>query len=610
MAKSQSNSSNRRSKSSKSSKSEMRPKRKTACTRKPRDAGRVSHSGAHTLRTYDLGALPILNHFLKRLKLETILQRHLPRDDPRVKIPTARGLLLLVRNLLLSREPIYGLADWAAGFPPELFGLARQQLEELNDDRLGRCLDRLFRTSLPELVMDVTRHVVAEFQLSLDELHNDSTSISFYGAYQDAQEESSQGGHKTHAMTWGFSKDHRPDLKQLLYILTVSNDGGVPVYFTSASGNVVDDQTHQETWNLLRQLIGSADFLYVADCKLATKENMQYIAGKHGRFITVLPKTRKEDQQFRQQLRQHPQRICWDKLYEVRADEADHESAVTDTLSVCGQEQRSAEGFRLLWYHSTRKVELDARKRQRNIERAIANLKQLQDRLWSPKTRFRQRAKVDEAVTQILSARGVEGLLDVRVTQRSQARYRQARRGRPGKDTPYVKEMITRYDLEWEINTQRIDEEAQGDGVFPLITNARQMTAEEVLRAYKRQPIIEKRFSQLKTDFEVAPVYLKNVGRIQALLCVYYCVLLVQTLLERQLRRAMLANDIESVAVYPENRPSKRPTARRVFDLFEPVQRHELNADGERKQFVTQLSQVQTTILRLLSVHSKEYRPA
>ena len=74
----------------------------------------------------------------------------------------------------------------------------------------------------------------------------------------------------THAITWGYSKDHRPDLKQLLYTLTVSRDGGVPMSFTSHSGNVVDDKTHCAAWDLLCQLVGSSDFLYVADCKLAS----------------------------------------------------------------------------------------------------------------------------------------------------------------------------------------------------------------------------------------------------------------------------------------------------------------------------------------------------
>ena len=82
--------------------------------------------------------------------------------------------------------------------------------------------------------------------------------------------------------------------------------------------------------------------------------------------------------------------------------------------------------------------------------------------------------------------------------------------------------------------------EAVQDGVFPLITNDRGLTERALLLAYKGQPVIERRFAQLKTDFAVAPVYLKEVTRIQALLCLYFLVLLVQALLERELRRAMV----------------------------------------------------------------------
>ena len=77
------------------------------------------------------------------------------------------------------------------------------------------------------------------------------------------------------------------------------------------------------------------------------------------------------------------------------------------------------------------------------------------------------------------------------------------------------------------------------------------MSALELLLAYKQQPMIEKRFAQLKTDFVVAPVYLKEVSRIQALLCVYFFALLVESLLERELRRAMEGDGDREPAVVP-----------------------------------------------------------
>jgi transposase len=150
---------------------------------------------------------------------------------------------------------------------------------------------------------------------------------------------------------------------------------------------------------------------------------------------------------------------------------------------------------------------------------------------------------------------------------------------------------------------ERLDEEARCDGIFPLITNERGLSELELLLCYKQQPAIERRFEQLKTDFVVAPVYLKEASRIQALLCVYFFVLLVEALLERELRRAMARSGVESLPLYPERRACRRPTARRVLDLFEDVQRHTLVA-GKRPPvvFTTELTRLQRRILRLLGI--------
>lgn len=148
---------------------------------------------------------------------------------------------------------------------------------------------------------------------------------------------------------------------------------------------------------------------------------------------------------------------------------------------------------------------------------------------------------------------------------------------------------------------------ARAAGIFPLITNDEDLSAEEVLRAYKRQPLVEKRFSQFKNDFEVAPVYLKSVSRIQAMLCAYFFVLLVQTLLERELRLAMQRESVEDLPLYSEGRACTAPTTRRVIDLFEPVQRHQLKRGKTIDVFVTDLSRAQREILKLLGVKPATY---
>jgi transposase len=571
----------------------------------PLEPGQRTNTPGFTLRSYEVGALPLINHLLGRMRLEELLRQYLPPDDPRCELPTSHVLLVLLRNVLVSREPVYAVAEWAARYAPDLFDLWIDDVSLLQDDRLGRCLARLFAGAGPELILAVVRHVIDEFQVSLDELHNDSTTVSFSGGYADAAEEGHRAGRVTPAITWGHSKDHRPDLKQLLFTLTVTQDGHVPVYFTSSGGNVADDQTHCATWDLLCQLVGRVDFLYVADCKLASEENLGHIARPGGRFITVMPRTHREDKTFRARLCQSPKAIPWKELYDVKDDHGQ----VIDTLSVCSEEQLSAAGYRLLWYRSTRKVEYDRQARSQRTQRAFAALEALRARLEGPRTRFREREKVQQAVDEILTHCEVETFVRVQLEECEQATYRQATPGRPSPQTKYRKETRHHYSLTWSVDPLLLAQVERQDGVFPLLTNDRHLSAEEVLRAYKRQPMIEKRFSQFKTDFAVAPVYLKDVARIQGLLAVYFFVLLVQTLLERELRRAMAQQGLESLPLYPEGRPCRHPTTHRVLEIFELVQRHVFHKPGseEPEVFVTELTPLQRQILKLLGLSPRNY---
>jgi transposase len=546
--------------------------------------------------------LPIVNRIIERMRLEEFLEAYLPREDRRTKVPAARALVVLLRNILLSREPIYGIGEWASGFAPDLLGLTWEQLLALNDDRVGRSLVRLFRCRFGSLTLAVACHSVREFAVGLDQLNNDSTTVSFFGAYRDAAEEKTKDGLATLAITFGHSKDRRPDLKQLLYTLTVSADGAVPIHFTAGSGNVTDDTTHRATWDFLCELTGRRDFLYVADCKLAARKNLRYIAGEGGRFISVLPRTRKEDGAFRQRLLHEA--VRWKHLF----DKTDVDGRLVDRLTVCDEPTTTAEGFRLFWYHSTRKAELDATSRADRIERTLAELSRLRHKLRSPRTRYREKTKVQASVEKILRRHKASRWLLIEIEEEPAITYRQEKRGRPGKDTRYVRHERIRFDLRFEVHPTHVADARALDGVFPLVTNVDDMSDRQVLEAYKKQPLVEKRFSQLKTDFQVAPVFLKDVSRIQALLCVYFFALLVEALLERELRQAMRRETIDSLPLYPEGRPCRRPTARRVIDLFANVQRHTLSTAGRSPTvFVTNLSPVQRQILKLLKVPLTNY---
>jgi hypothetical protein len=303
----------------------------------------IARTAKTTLRSYAVGALPILNDIVQRARFEQFFRTSLPPEDRRTKLSPVKALLVLLHNLLLSREPIYGVGEWAARHAPHLLGLTTEEIGRLNDDCVGRALDRLFLADVPSLVLAVATHVVKEFGVRLDELHNDSTTVSFCGAYANATVEQRFLGHPTLAITFGHNKDHRPDLKQLLFILTVTADGGVPLHFRAMGGNIADDQTHRDTWELLCQLTGRRDFLYVADCKLATSENMAYLHQRQGRFVTVLPRTRAEDGVFRELVAKG--QVSWRPLWEKTNDEGE----VIDRFSIRDQPAVTAESYRLVW---------------------------------------------------------------------------------------------------------------------------------------------------------------------------------------------------------------------------------------------------------------------
>src|SRR5438309_5599733 len=284
-------------------------------------AGATARAAGETLTSHRVAALPILDRLLTRLRLEVFLRDHLPREDSRSRVPTATALLVLLKNLLTAREPLYGIGEWAARHAPELLGLSPTQLPALNDDRVGRSLDRLFDADIPSLTLAAVAHAIREFGVDLDELHNDSTTVTLHGDYESADRERTLRGRLRLAVTWGHNKDHRPDLKQLLYILTVTRDGAVPVQFRVETGNATDDRSHRGTWELLCKLTGRRDFLYVADCKLATAENMAHLHQHGGRSLTVLPRTRAEDAAFRAAVREGKAR--WRTVHERRDDDGE-----------------------------------------------------------------------------------------------------------------------------------------------------------------------------------------------------------------------------------------------------------------------------------------------
>jgi len=246
--------------------------------------------------------------------------------------------------------------------------------------------------------------------------------------------------------------------------------------------------------------------------------------------------------------------------------------------------------------------------RRERLAEAIRELEALDQRLQGPRPRRRTRSQIQERVWWILRRLKVKRYLGVDVWEEQVHRFRQVKRGRPGPETRYRRETKRRLRLRWRVDEDKVAYDQNSDGCYPLLTNDRQLTPAQVLQGHKGQPQIEKRFEQLKTVMRIAPVFLKNEGRIEAFFLVYYFALLVQALIERELRLAMERDRIPELPLYPEERSCRRPTSEQILRLFALAERHTL-IKGKRivQVFEPALTGLQRQVLALLGVSERAY---
>ena len=557
-----------------------------------------------SLRAERLGALPLINHFIERLELERHLDEFVPTTDRRIRLPYAKALGVLLRSLLIEREPMYRQHETVSTFAPGAFALDAELAKHVGDDAVGRALDRLFDADRAALMTAGVVSAVEAFAVALSQLHNDSTTVKFTGQYPLARGRRLRGK-RAPFITHGHSKDHRPDLKQLLFILTTSDDGGVPVQFRCEAGNCNDSTTHIETWNALCRAAGGTDFLYVADSKLCAKEPLDYIHQHGGRLVCVMPRTRLEDAEFRDWIQTHEP--DW-TLVRDRPNPR-RPGGPRDRWWTYRATLPSREVWPVVWlYSSLLALRQDTRRRE-HIARCEQAFADLNAKLSAPRAHRRKRAEVQQRVDDILAESRAKKYFAIELYQGEQHTYRQASRGRPGPNTRYLRKTRKFWQVRFPLDDDAIAYERKSDGMYPLLTNDRSLTDAQVFEAHKRQPSIEKRFEQTKTVFESAPVLLKNEGRIEALFFVYFLALLVQAIIERELRLAMKRDGVATLALYPEERTTHRPTAEQVFRLFSLTQRHVLEHEGQHvRAFEPELTPLQGQVLDLLRVPRSVYR--
>ena len=539
-------------------------------------------------RAKTIGVFPMVKYYMDQLGLHALFDKYVPAPE-KVTVSPAQFLCMMVVNIICASKPLYKVEEWLTDY---LDGLGESPMEArvYNDDQLARSLDRLFKADRHSLLTELSARAMQVHQLETNRVHNDTTSITFAGEYALPEEGAVQLMH-------GFNKDHRPDCKQIVFGLNIVADGHVPVSFQLFDGNRTDDTTHRVNWDDLRGLLEKEDFIYVADCKLCSAENLAHIDSNGGKFITLVPKNRIDVKRFHDHIRTHE--VNWKDAYKVESSRKKGEYIVYRTY----EDNRSQEGYRLIWVHSSAKAAQDRSRREHRLSKVVTSLEELQPRL--NRYQLKTKAQVQAAVEKVSKTAGE--LLTIKIVEHKHSVRVQATPGRPGPRTVYVEKEQVRYQLEWSRNDRAIEAASKTDGIFPLITNT-DSEAAQVLREYKEQPYLEKRMYTTKSILEVAPVFLKLPRRIEAMTFLYFVALMIIALMERNVRRNMASQSIDKLPILPQGMNTKKPTWNNLRYFFRNVYLSLVLQAGTIFQTeVKGLTELHYKVLELLEVPSTIY---
>lgn len=546
-----------------------------------------------------LGIIPIAYEFIEELGIAKILDSHIESGGEEVS--HGKVLTVLILNLLDSPRPLYQLSDWLSDYTDGI-GEFGAEAQKFHDKRIGASLDALYKSNRHSLLSELSGKVISTHDICTDVIHNDTTSVTFTGSYTRNQPDGSEI-----VMTQGYNKDHRPDCKQLVFGLNVSGDGYVPLLAQLYSGNKSDDQTHQVNWQGLRELLNREDFIYIADSKLSSTENLGFIADAGGLFISILPRTRKEVQAFYKTLEliiesgSSDLPCNWEEVYQVENSRKQGEY-ITYRLK---EGSTTKEGFRLLWIHSSAKDKQDKYRRAAKIKKAQGFLEELNTKLnrYYLKTELQIQAAIEKGLGK------TSELFDIQVIEKEELIRKQKGKGRPGLNTKWEEKRVISYEIKYTINSVAITKAANKDGIFPLVTNT-ELAGEEVLKNYKNQPYLEKRFNSLKSVLELAPVFLKKPERIEAMLFLYIIALMLIALIERRIRKNMIEQNIKTLPILPQGMKTKKPTWSNIKFCFNSVIMLSVlfQKQDDWQYQVKGIAKKQRQVLKLLDVDESKYK--
>lgn len=497
-----------------------------------------------------IGAIPLVYPILTDLGVRQITNELVPTE---ADIDMGRIVLLLTLNRLLAPQPLYHVRDWLAETVlPEVLDIAP---EKVYDNRLGRALDRLY-PHLGELWARLAGQAIRVYDLDLNVLHWDITSIYFEGAYTDSE-----------LAAYGYSRDHRPDTKQVNLEVDVTHDGYVPILYQTLPGNTADITRPLPHLHALLRFFARPELaarhlrpLLISDRKMITPEAV-FACHAHDLFyLGPLPNGKATEAVLRsvtaEELAAHPLSY---RPQRVKADDPNFVpyQGVWRPFTFEHQGEQVTDRVLVLW--SAGKQRLDEEKRKTHLKRLLNQLAGIQKKLNT--RRYKKRAYVEQRLQAVQKGNAAKGLVDI---------------GLNGEDGAL--------ELTFRINRQRLADAQALDGRYALATNAHHLHAGEALTLYKGQDGVEKRVRVVKGPLLVRPLFVRTDRRIEGLVFITLLALLVRAILERACRQHGL-----------------QVTAEKLFRGFVHLQAVDLEwADGSLQRRAAEMTAFQAEVLSTL----------
>lgn len=552
--------------------------------------------------------LPLVRDTIDRLGIYSVVDKLLPRD-PRSEVSDADCITVMIMNILMGRIALYRMDNWLDQVDTDILLWEGCPRECFGDVRLATALDHLFDQGTDEVLSAVVHsYLHSDEAPDVYSVHTDTTSLSLYGDYDIIPDMDAP------TVTFGHSKAHRPDLKQVIFGMTLHGAVGMPMAASMLDGNTSDHDANRLQIAQLASMVRPDDEVtFVADCKLVDKHTIGQLLDEEFHFISLLPNTftlRKQliDTAHEQghellELARDPGRTkaSPDRVYRGTSYEC---SFPVQDPHVPGKEGLRTERMRFLLIESSQlaakfdnsledKLEREARRFDKAIKKSNKkpfschdDAAKKRDKLV--KTLKLHRARVDVIAEEVTLKRSRPGRPRKGEEPPTETRYRLVL-GELTADTDAI-EQARLYARHFVLITDHLDEETWSD--------------ERVFAEYRKQHLIENHsgFRWIKSEAAVAPMFLKTPRRIAALGLVFVLALMVRNYLQFALRQRLF--EVEERVPYYGNRPdTAKPTTEVLFDIFAGVMVNQVIEDGEIvERRLANLSDAARRVLELLDV--------